>query len=181
EATKTVAEVRPITKQRKRPDGQVETYTENLTEYKTVKVTETHVVGGAAEPKIVVWDTDTGKPMRTLTGVGANVRALAVSADCRMLATAGSDACARGAEEVRLWDARTGEKILGLRSQAGPVGRLVFSPDGRHLAGAPPGGNAVTIWSAAPGRLRHSYDRHGGPVCSVRFSPDGKDVASYSS
>jgi eukaryotic-like serine/threonine-protein kinase len=54
-------------------------------------------------------------------------------------------------DNVRLWDARTGQQIALLRGHAGPVLGVAFSRDGRRLAscGGYKGKGEIKIWDAA--------------------------------
>src|SRR4051794_16876846 len=55
-------------------------------------------------------------------------------------------------------------------AQAGPIGGIVASPDGRALAAV--GDERITVWDVATRRLR--LTRKGSRIA---FSPDGKTVA----
>ena len=105
-----------------------------------------------------------------------SVNSVAVSPDGSLIAT--------GAEDVRLYDARTGallRAIGGGWDETGPGGRgIVFSPDGRTLAGA---GffrdKLVGIVDVQTGKRVQSLAGHTEwETDAVAFSPDGKLLAS---
>jgi WD40 repeat protein len=58
------------------------------------------------------------------------------------------------------------------------AGSVIFSPDGRQLAGV--SGNAIKLWEAATGRELLTLVGHSGWVMGLAFSPDGKWLASTS-
>jgi WD40 repeat protein/tetratricopeptide (TPR) repeat protein/tRNA A-37 threonylcarbamoyl transferase component Bud32 len=65
-----------------------------------------------------------------------------------------------------------------LRGFTAWLGSLVFSPDGRQLAGS--GDKVVKLWQVASGRLNHSLTGHTAEVNRLAFSPDGRHLASTS-
>ncbi|MFE5492970.1 trypsin-like peptidase domain-containing protein [Streptomyces virginiae] len=66
-----------------------------------------------------------------------------------------------------------------LISPAGPVNRLVYSPDGRTMATVGRNGTAL-LWDVAAGRPRTTLKGHTGEVWAVAFSPDGRTLATGS-
>jgi hypothetical protein len=78
----------------------------------------------------------------------AEVRAVALSPDGRLVAAAGTPGT------VLVYDAATGTRKFTLRGQAGEVRSLSFSPDGQRLAsasGTPREAGEVRVWNVAPG------------------------------
>ena len=86
-------------------------------------------------------------------------------------------------QEVRLWDAKTGQEKATLTGHTGWVFSVAFSPDGQTLASASGGGypdNTVWLWDAKTGQHKATLTGHTGEVESVAFSPDGGTLASGS-
>ena len=67
---------------------------------------------------------DVGQSGHVLTGHTDTVRAIAISADERMIATAGDD------KSVRLWDASTGALIWNARDHRETVASLTYLAGG---------------------------------------------------
>jgi WD40 repeat protein/serine/threonine protein kinase len=80
---------------------------------------------------------------------------------------------------VNVWrpQAQTEAVLLGSHPD---VRSLAFAPDGRLLATAGGGDNAIQLWDAASGRRGTTLRGHSGLVNCIAFSPDGKLLASGS-
>jgi RNA polymerase sigma factor (sigma-70 family) len=139
---------------------------------------------------VFVWETATGREVRQFVNADTNVAALALSADSRLLAAAGSE------DTVRLWEVATGKErcLLGkgdLPDRLDPNGTripyptagnftaLVFSPDGKTLFGGRMDG-AVYVWDLARDRPAGKVCEHKETISALALSPDGKALASAS-
>jgi WD40 repeat protein/serine/threonine protein kinase len=120
----------------------------------------------ADRAEVKVWDTQTGKELLTLPASLGIVGSVAFSPDSKRLASA-SASPPDGSFTVRVWDAQTGQELLSLKGN----GPLVFSPDGKRLAGA------GKVWDAQTGQELLTLQGGGR---SLAFSPDGKRLASTS-
>src|SRR5205823_1629086 len=81
--------------------------------------------------------------------------------------------------DTKVWDATTGQEI---RSLKGPVGKIVFSPDGKRLVGTSED-RTVKMWDAQTGDemlyLKGAAANDGGStVVCVAFSHDGERLAA---
>ncbi len=124
-----------------------------------------------APGRVKVWDAQTGKELRTLTGHGGSISCLAYSRDSRLLATAGAD------RTVRIWDAQTGRELRTLKGHTGEVNSVAFNHDGALLASAGDD-KTVKIWDAH--RDQEALTLGGLVTGGVAFSPDGKRLAATS-
>jgi WD40 repeat protein len=75
---------------------------------------------------------------------------------------------------IVLWDAATGKRIRELRVPHGPVARLAFSPDGKHLAAA--GGSFGFLFDVESGKLVRRLAKLDTRVDHLAFSADGKQL-----
>ncbi len=85
---------------------------------------------------IVLWDTATGKLLRTLSGHSAAIVYVAFNSEGTRLASASFDKLAK------VWDVQTGQEFASLYGNAANVLSVSFTPDGTHLASAGTDGTA---------------------------------------
>jgi WD40 repeat protein/serine/threonine protein kinase len=113
--------------------------------------------------EVIVWETSTGKRLRTIELPGTSVNGVCFSPDgTRVAAGVGRwmddpRGFHRGA--VKVWDVATGQEALTLEAGPAAVYGVCFSPDGRRLAaGRGEAGNTpgtALVWEIATGkRLR---------------------------
>ncbi len=123
----------------------------------------------AVDPRLRVWEVDTGREVFTREGHKDDVSALVFSADGRWLASSSFDGTAK------LWDPMTGQEQRTLEGHAGPVLGVAFHPDNGRLATAARDGT-VRVWGVDGKPLLTLVG--GEPVHSVAYSPDGKLLAA---
>jgi hypothetical protein len=119
-----------------------------------------------------MWDTGTGKELRTLEGHAGPVEGCAVASDGSLIVSAGSDGT------VKVWDTTTGELRTSLGGHAGPVRGCSVAPDSIVSANSD---GTLKVWETATGRELATLAGHGGPVNACAISPDGTSIVSASS
>jgi WD40 repeat protein len=104
---------------------------------------------------------------------GGNVRAVALSPDATLVATAGTDGT------VLIWDRATCRELHKLTGHTGWVWDVAFGPKGGFLvtAGAD---KTVRLWDVATGRLLLTVTGHTAELTGVDISPDGSRLATSS-
>jgi|SRR5262245_406214 len=130
------------------------------------------------------WDGATETPVvtRTVSAHDGWVRAVAIQADGRLLATCGND------HLVKLWSCADGKPVRTLEGHGCHVYNVAFHPNGKTIASADLKGT-VKEWEVESGKhLRdldakafHKYDTAFaadiGGVRGMSFSPDGSTLA----
>jgi WD40 repeat protein/tRNA A-37 threonylcarbamoyl transferase component Bud32 len=130
-----------------------------------------------------VWDARTGEKLVECKGHTSFVTSVAFSLDGLRLATGSGENLHLDTGSVdntaRVWDARTGKKLLECKGHASFVHSLAFSPDDLRLATGSKDGTA-RVWDARTGANLLECKGHPGNVRGVAFSPDGLRLATAS-
>ncbi len=119
-----------------------------------------------------IWDTASGKVVRSLSGSRKLVLSVAWSPDGRFIASGSYG------KPVRVWDAGNGKAVHTLTGHTKGVSSVAWSPDGRLLVSGSHD-NTVRVWNRGSGRTVIAL-RHGSHVYSVAWSPDGRFLATGS-
>ncbi len=127
---------------------------------------------GSADNGVKLWDSQSGKQIKTLTGHTGEVRSVSFSPDGKRLATGSAD------NTVKLWNITTGIEIQTLTERT-EVRSISFSPNSKLLATGS-ADNTVKLWDSQSGKQIKTLTGHGNDVRSVSFSPDGKILATGS-
>lgn len=80
---------------------------------------------------------------------------------------------------VRVWDVKTGSRVVEFCNHLGTVTSAAFSPDGRRIVTAS-WDNTARVWDAATGASLAELKGHTYWVASAEFSPDGKRIVTVS-
>jgi WD40 repeat protein/serine/threonine protein kinase len=117
-----------------------------------------------------LWDLETGKELRRLSGHTDQVQCADFSPDGRRILSGGHDGM------VRIWNAETGTEIRRFHAHTGIVWSAVFSPDGRRVLSA--GDLTVRLWDAETGTELVRLEGHTAWPTGVAFSSDGRQAVS---
>jgi WD domain, G-beta repeat len=102
------------------------------------------LLASAGEDRTIrLWETATGKLLRTLHGHLGEVTSLAFTGDGKRLASGSLDAT------VKVWEPRLGLEACTLKGHTNGVNSVAFSPDGQWLATGGADGT-VKLWDARP-------------------------------
>jgi WD40 repeat protein len=123
---------------------------------------------------IRLWDAASGRYLGAVTDDYRDVGDQAFSPNGRTLASAHDGV-------VYLWDAKTRAKLQQWefpdQPQAGPLGPLAFSSDGKLLAIG--GGKKILLRQVNTGKDRPALPGLREPVSRLAFSPDGRTLTAY--
>jgi WD40 repeat protein len=130
-----------------------------------------HLVSGADDGVIRVWNRETGLKFRELTGHRGRVSSLSFSPNGKLLASGSGD------QTVGIWDFASGKLLHRCQGHDGWVRSVQFSPAGKLVASGSYD-QTVRLWDPATGKELRRIEDHEAPVSAVSFAPDGKTLAA---
>jgi WD40 repeat protein/tRNA A-37 threonylcarbamoyl transferase component Bud32 len=116
-------------------------------------------------------DPATGQEHFPHQGHVAPLKAVTVSPNGRMIASAGEDRL------VKLWDLATRRVLHSLKAHTTTVCGLTFSPNGRRLASGSQDGTII-LWDVGTGTEVRTLHGDADAVCRIQFSRDGRLLAA---
>ena len=155
------------------------------------------IASSSNDKTVRLWNTHTGEHLKTLKGHIENVNSVTFSPDGKTIASGsgelvyigeGEDVGTCVGQEIRLWDAHTGEHLKTLKGHTSVVNSVVFSPDGNTIVsgsghwqgyeGVGSAGEEIRLWNAHTGEHLKTLTGHKDVISSVVFSPDGNLIVS---
>lgn len=134
-----------------------------------------NLVSAGADGAIKLWNTATGKEIKSMQGHDGDVTSVAFSPDGRFLVSGGRDGT------VRLWDVKSGKELKALNTPDyyRSVSFVGYSPDGRYIV-ARCDDEIVRLWSVATRQEVKQFagvrtlTTMAGTMNSTSFSPDSR-------
>lgn len=125
---------------------------------------------------IRVWDAVTGKVVSTLVGFSDNYSKVAVSPDCKTIASSSfSDV-----ENIQIFNLETGELYKTIPTKNNMLYELLFLPDGNRIAAGDRNGD-IHIWDVNSGVFLKKLSGKNGYINSLDSSYNGMYILSGSS
>lgn len=128
------------------------------------------VLSASSDRTLKLWETATGRLVRTLEGHDAQVTAAAFSSDGITAVSGGED------KSVILWEVLTGKILKKFEGSENGISSVCFSPDGKEIAASE--GYNIRIWNINSGELIRTLTGHTSTISKISFSPDGRYILS---
>jgi WD40 repeat protein len=122
---------------------------------------------------IFLWDIETGKISKILTGHLLGVMYVAFQPHGNLLASASFDST------IKLWDLSTGECIKTLVEHTQIVSSVNFNPLGTQLISSS-FDSLIKIWDVKTGNCLQTMQEHSKIVVAAFFTPSGEQIISAS-
>jgi tricorn protease-like protein len=127
----------------------------------------------ARQNRLQIWSVATARRLREIEAPAPNILALAFRPDGVVLAALD------GSGGGSFFDAATGAVVARLRlGGAHDTKALVYSPDGRWLAGTSADQKTICLFDAHTYELSAQFSGHEGLIRAMTFSGDGRHLAS---
>ncbi len=120
-----------------------------------------------------IWDTESGKLIRTLKGHNKPITTVSFSPDGGYIASGSED------HKVKIWETGTGKLLHTLKRNRGDIKVLIFNPNGKSILAASDAG-IIGLWNVTTSKLLYNLQGHKYPIGSACFNPDGSLILSAS-
>lgn len=139
--------------------------------YQLIPFTNGQLLSASADATIKMWNINSRTLIRSFSiNNDAAVLSIAVSRDCKSLASGHSDG------KIRTWDISSGKLLTTINSGGGPVYSMEIS-SGKVLATGLSNGE-VKLWKFPSGEHISSEKRHDGPVRALAIHHDKAIIAT---
>jgi WD40 repeat protein/serine/threonine protein kinase len=117
-----------------------------------------------------IWNAETGKQLRILSGHNDHVFSATFSPDGQSLASGSAD------HSVRIWNLATGRERHTLTEHKAPIYSTLFAPDGQWLASAGADGRVI-LWDPSSGAKFREWQLP-GPIHGIAVASDGRHIVT---
>ena len=131
-----------------------------------------YTINASWQNTIKLWEVESGKCIKTLSGHTENVTSVVYSPDGKYVASGSWD------KTVKLWEVAVGKCIKTLSGHEDHVTSVAYGPDGAYLASGS-WDKTIKLWDVTTGECIKTLE-NAHFVYSVAFSPDGAYLASGS-
>ena len=131
------------------------------------------IASASKDQSIKLWDSKTGKLIKTFAGHEHFVNSLCFDPTGKILLSGSED------NTIVAWSISRGRILQKFTGHSAPVTSVHFSPDGVHFASASDD-NTVKIWHIRKASPEKTIRAHDQTIKSVRFSRDGKQIITGS-
>lgn len=131
------------------------------------------LVSGGADGNVHIWQSQTGKRVRSLVSQQGAINSLMVTSDNRYIISGGSD------HTIKIWHIANGQLHRTLQGHESFINVLAMSPDGRFLFSASADGT-IRQWQLKTGELLNILSGHTSFINDMVFSRDGRTLSTGS-
>ncbi|MEG4457708.1 WD40 repeat domain-containing protein, partial [Microcoleus sp. N9_A1] len=117
-----------------------------------------------------IWDTETGRELKTLTGHRGAVFAVAIAPDGKTAISTSLD------NTLKIWDTETGRELKTLTGHSNRVNAVTIAPNGLIAISASMD-NTLKVWDILSGNEVASFSGDGAFMCCA-IAPDGVTVVA---
>lgn len=131
-----------------------------------------YILSGSTDNTVALWDTHSGRQIRTYTGHTGTIRAVAFSPDGRYFVSGSDD------RSAKIWEVSTGCETHTLAHFL-PVSSVAYSSSGHYIASVSEEYGVLRIWDARTGEEEKAIPgKSHSDFKSVCFSPDDRLIAT---
>jgi WD40 repeat protein/serine/threonine protein kinase len=121
---------------------------------------------GAEDSSIILWNPETGQPLRVFRSPPVGINELAFNPDGKYLAAA------EGNGHLRVWQVESGQEVRDLALDSVPLSGVAWSPDGKQLAAQAINGT-IRMVQADSGSVLATWQSSNEPHGHIAFNEDG--------
>lgn len=130
-----------------------------------------YFITGSNDGKIKIWDSDSGRLLKTISAHHADISSLAISSDCQYAISV-----CYTINEVKIWNALTGDLIKTFYEA---ITSITLTPDDRYLISGSYDGT-IKLRDVVTGKIIRTLSGHKKAVASITVTVDGRFIVSGS-